>query len=913
MMRGYEELCADNPREAAKQWFDDADFGLFIHYGLYSLAEGYWGDVHSKPAEWVQLRAKVPVKEYEKLADKFTAENFDADFITDLAVDAGMKYINITTRHHDSFCLFDTKYTEFNSVNSAANRDLLAELAEQCEKKGLGLFFYYSFGRDWRHPHAPDNAHFKGSPRPEYDPPEASYKYGDDHDVNLYVEFMKNQITELLTNYGPVAGIWLDGRGVMKSPGAIERLRVAEIYDHIWALQPQTLVSFKQGVLGTEDFKAPERHYKREGDELLEICNTMQPYAWGYDRDNDVGHKTPDEVMELLAHTKEMNANLLLNIGPLPDGTVFPDDVTSLREVGKRLKKQKELEIAYEHVGVAVQQKGTHVWGTSPVIGKDGTLTVEEAKAFQNKQRRERRKKVTIPPTHADVAYGPHPHNVLDLWLVPSDTPTPLLVFIHGGGFRGGDKRNFDNSLIQNMHKEGISVASINYRLTERGLLADGENMYPAPMHDGARALQFLRYNASKYNLDKAKFAATGGSAGGCMLMWLGFYPDLAQPDHKDPVLRESSRLQVLAPRGGQSCVHGPTLLKWFGVKSLNLSKQKGVVQSSSEVKQPTAKQLALGLDASPITHLTPDDPPIYLLYNGPNEPVDDETPWGTWVHHPMFGIKLKEAMELYLGMECHLEYKDGPPVTEYESQQDFIIRKLKSLPKDAIKGNPQAGADGDSTLTEEEEAKKWKTTGFKQANTMGGGQAAISKRGKFRVFVLMGQSNMQGAGRAKELKAPYNEKHDRIRIWANGRWEYFVPSQRFGPGVSFAHQLADFWPDDTIGIIKVAVGGTGICGFEKNWSFERAELTWDGKKGPLYKDLMNAVAEAKRISNTEFCGFFWKQGAADGTKKVLANAYYDRFRQLVSDLRADLGVSDLPTFVPVYMKDEELLKALLS
>ncbi|MCK5175877.1 MAG: alpha-L-fucosidase, partial [Planctomycetes bacterium] len=224
------------------------------------------------------------------------------------------------------------------------------------------------------HPHAPNNDEFTGSPRPDYDPPEASYKYGDEHDLNLYVEFMKNQITELLTNYGPVAGIWLDGKGVMKSPGAEKQLRVAEIYDHIWSLQPQTLVSFKQGVLGTEDFMAPERHYKREGDELLEICNTMQPYAWGYDRDNDVGHKTPDEVMEMLAHTKEMNANLLLNIGPLPDGTVFPDDVTSLREVGKRLKKQKELDVAYEHVGVAVQQKGTHVWGTSPVIGKDGRV-----------------------------------------------------------------------------------------------------------------------------------------------------------------------------------------------------------------------------------------------------------------------------------------------------------------------------------------------------------------------------------------------------------------------------------------------------------------------------------------------------------------------------------------------------------
>jgi hypothetical protein len=548
---------------------------------------------------------------------------------------------------------------------------------------------------------------------------------------------------------------------------------------------------------------------------------------------------------------------------------------------------------------------------------KDGVLTMEEAKAFQSKRRREKRqKKETPPPTHSDVVYGPHPRNVLDLWLAPSDKLTPLLVNIHGGGFRSGDKRGkISSDLIENMNKEGISVASINYRLTKEGLLKEGKNMYPAPMHDGARALQFLRYNANKYNLDKTRFAATGGSAGGCMLMWLGFHPDLAQPDHKDPVLRESSRLQVLAPRGGQTCVHGPTLLKWFGVKSLNLSKREGIIQSSSEVKQPTAKQLALSLDASPITHLTPDDPPIYLFYGGPNEPVDEATLWGTWVHHPMFGIKLKEAMEDYLGMECYLEYVDGPPVTEYESQQDFIIRKLKSQPKDAIKSNPQAGADGDSVLTEEEaEAMKWKTRGFQQANSMGGGEAAISKSGKFRVFVLMGQSNMAGAARAAKLESPYNEKHDRIRIWANGRWEYFLPSHRLGPGVSMAHQLADLWPDDTIGVIKVAVGGTGICGFEKNWSFERAELTWDGNKGPLYKDLMNAVAEAKRISQPEFSGFVWKQGAADGTRKNLANEYYDRFKQLISNLRVDLGASDLPVFIlSNFMKDEDLLKVFLS
>ena len=501
-------------------------------------------------------------------------------------------------------------------------------------------------------------------------------------------------------------------------------------------------------------------------------------------------------------------------------------------------------------------------------------------------------------PTLADVVYGPDPMNVLDLWLVPSENPVPLLVFIHGGGFRGGDKSKLNGDMIKNMNRNGIAVASINYRLTEKGLLAEGKNMYPAPMHDGARALQFLRYNAAKYNLDKTRFAATGGSAGGCMLMWLGFHDDLAEPGHEDPVLRESSRLQALAPRGGQTSVHFPTLLKWFGVNSLNLSKQEGIIRSTSEV-QYTVKQDSLGLDASPITHLTPDDPPIYLYYNRPNEPVDETTLWPVWIHHPMLGIKLKEAMEDYLGMECHLEYKDGPPVTEYESQQDFIFRKLKS----------QTGERGDAPA----EMVKWHTRGFKQSNTMGGGEAEISKSEKFRVFILMGQSNMQGAGRANELGPPYTEKHNRIRIWANGRWEYYVPSHRFGPGVSFAHQLAEYWPSDNIGIIKVAVGGTGICGFEKDWSFERAELTFDGKKGPLYEDLMNAVEEAKKISQPEFCGFFWKQGAADGTRKELAIEYYNRLKQLISDIRSDLGAPELPVFIPSYMNDKELLKAILS
>jgi|GEM_PF-1089574 len=203
-----------------------------------------------------------------------------------------------------------------------------------------------------------------------------------------------------------------------------------------------------------------------------------------------------------------------------------------------------------------------------------------------------------------------------------------------------------------------------------------------------------------------------------------------------------------------------------------------------------------------------------------------------------------------------------------------------------------------------------WSASGFVRANTLGGGAAEVRKDGVFRVFVLMGQSNMAGAGEASKLKPPYTEKHERIRIFANGRWEYLVPSARFGPEVSFAHQLAEHWPEDTIGIIKVAVGGTGICGFEKNWSEQRAQRTADAKKGPLYQQLMQAVAKANEISTPVYSGFVWKQGGADGRRKDLAEEYYDTFKQLVADLRKDLAVPELPTVVLTYLNDEKLDKA---
>jgi len=170
-----------DPRAAATQWFIDAKYGLFVHYGLYSLLGRH---------EWVQLRERIPVREYEKLKDRFTAARFDAEALADFAVDCGMRYVVFTTRHHESFCLFDTKATDFNSVNSPARRDLVAEMADACANRELGLCLYYSHGRDWCHPHAPNNDRWGNSARPPYDPPEPAYAYGDEHDLQVYLDFL---------------------------------------------------------------------------------------------------------------------------------------------------------------------------------------------------------------------------------------------------------------------------------------------------------------------------------------------------------------------------------------------------------------------------------------------------------------------------------------------------------------------------------------------------------------------------------------------------------------------------------------------------------------------------------------------------------------------------------------------------
>ena len=269
------------------------------------------------------------------------------------------------------------------------------------------------------------------------------------------------------------------------------------------------------------------------------------------------------------------------------------------------------------------------------------------------------------------LSYGDNAMQKIDLWVAQSEKPAPLVLFIHGGGFRGGSYKQASQPEIHYCLQRGVSFASIEYRLSDQG-------PYPMQMDDCARALQYLRANAGKFNIDKTKVASFGGSAGACIPMWLAFHPDMADPKSKDPVARESTRLTAAGSQNGQPTLDPHTFAAWFGVKSLTMHPAIPMlfgVGSAADLERPEVRKLVT--DASPITHLTKDDPPVFLQYGGADVPVTETTEPNTWVHHARLGIKLKEQMDK-LGIECHLVYQGSPRDPAYRNVIEFLAAKLK-------------------------------------------------------------------------------------------------------------------------------------------------------------------------------------------------------------------------------------------
>jgi len=298
----------------------------------------------------------------------------------------------------------------------------------------------------------------------------------------------------------------------------------------------------------------------------------------------------------------------------------------------------------------------------------DGRVTLQEARASLRSAAGERRPEQAVPPTHADVRYGPHERNVLDLYLAESDRPTPLLVFIHGGGFVAGDKRNVQARLIRDMHRNGISVASLNYRFISTDPM-------PACFRDGARAVQFLRLNAAKYNLDPKRFAASGGSAGAGISLWLAFHDDLADPEAEDPLLRQSTRLSCAGVNGAQVS-YDPRFWRRLGLTRGLEHPSFARMYGRREGEPPDSPRLvALYEECAPITHATADDPPVYMTY-GVTDEVGPDTPLNAIIHHPRQGLALRQKLEP-LGVECIVVYRGGPQPPM--SQTEFLVRHLKA------------------------------------------------------------------------------------------------------------------------------------------------------------------------------------------------------------------------------------------
>lgn len=275
-------------------------------------------------------------------------------------------------------------------------------------------------------------------------------------------------------------------------------------------------------------------------------------------------------------------------------------------------------------------------------------------------------------PTQRDMEYGPHERNVLDFWKAESAQPTPVLVFIHGGGFVAGDKAMVTPAAIHLCLAKGVSFASINYRYTTQA-------PYPAPMLDGARAVQFLRSKAAELKIDPKRIGVFGGSAGAGISMWVGFHDELAKPTSADPVERQSSRVICVGSIGGQSSYDPLQIKEWLGGKAWEHPAFKPfyAIKTNEELTNPEVRKLAY--DATVINHLTKEDPPVFMLYDEPDGPLSEKSAPGTGIHHPKFGHILKEKMDA-LGIEAvYRHVSDGKAPPAPLAMANWLIEKLSA------------------------------------------------------------------------------------------------------------------------------------------------------------------------------------------------------------------------------------------
>ena len=326
--------------EARLAWFKQAKYGLFIHWGLYAIPAGEWkGKTSPGLGEWIMNRSKIPVKEYEQLAKQFNPTKFNADAWVQMAQDAGMKYIVITSKHHDGFAMFNSKVSNYNVVQATPfKHDILKELADACHKRGMPLGFYYSQSQDWHEPGGAGNDWDFG---PDVGPDGKELK---DYDGYLRGK-AEPQVRELLTNYGPVALIWFDTPRMM-TPERAQRFATI-----LHTQQPKTLIDGRLGAAG--DYRSTGDNVIPSGvqNQYWEVPATTN-HTWGY-RNDDEDWKSPGEITFKLVDIVSKGGNYLLNVGPMADGIIPIPAQNNLRTVGRWLKVN----------GDAVYGAGPSPWG----------------------------------------------------------------------------------------------------------------------------------------------------------------------------------------------------------------------------------------------------------------------------------------------------------------------------------------------------------------------------------------------------------------------------------------------------------------------------------------------------------------------------------------------------------------------
>jgi len=294
-------------KEERLEWWKDARFGMFIH----------WGPVSLKGTEisWSRGGSGIPIEEYDALYKQFNPVNFNALEWVKVAKAAGMKYIVFTSKHHDGFCMWDTKYTDFNIMNSPFKRDVMKELSDACKKEGIALGFYHSTC-DWHNPDFPLTS------------PGGEVKR-ETSNLDRYTEYLKNQSVEIIKNYGPLLVMWYD------VPQQFDSVRGQSVINYIREIQPDILVNNRTGAKG--DFDTPEQRVGSfQVNRPWETCMTIgRQWAW---KPNDEV-KSLEQCLHSLIRSAGGDGNLLFNVGPKPDGTIEPLQVERLKEMGKWLEK----------------------------------------------------------------------------------------------------------------------------------------------------------------------------------------------------------------------------------------------------------------------------------------------------------------------------------------------------------------------------------------------------------------------------------------------------------------------------------------------------------------------------------------------------------------------------------------------